>query len=313
MAKNYKRRNVGRYIVLALRALGGSADRQAIREQMVVDEGNDLTYEDVFVPVTSRKGKQYIPFLFDFNFGLNELAALGYVEPLTRGGDVVLTEKGRGEDMGGYPTAAEQVELKAFWDKRSAESQRRKAAKAAETGEAVGNDAADADADGVDDEVEAASDPDQWKIDILDRIKAFSPKKFESFSRLLFTKMGVKFDAEKGVKMSGDHGMDGFGYFVSDEFRTSKVVVQCKRFTENAVGEPSINEFMGVMMAESADYGIFVTTSHFTKQAQAKAVQGSCTVTLIDGQKLVELIERYRLHIRPVVTYELGDYYYQET
>lgn len=312
MAENYKRHNVGRYIVLALRTLGGSADRQAIREQMVADEGNALTYEDVFVPVTSRKGKQYIPFLFDFNFGLNELAALGYVEPLTRGGDVVLTEKGRGEDMAGYPTAAERDELKAFWDKRKAESQRRReAAKAVESGAA--GDVDDSDGDGVDDEVEDASDPDQWKIDILDRIKAFSPKKFESFSRLLFSKMGVRFDAEKGVKMSGDHGMDGFGYFVSDEFRTSKVVVQCKRFTENAVGEPSINEFMGVMMAESADYGIFVTTSHFTKQAQAKAVQGSCTVTLIDGQKLVELIERYRLHIRPVVTYELDDYYYQET
>lgn len=182
---------------------------------------------------------------------------------------------------------------------------------------APGGGAAAADGDGVDDEVEAESDPDpdpdQRRTDILGRIKAFSPEKFESFSRLLFSKMGVKFDAEKGVKMSGDHGMDGFGYFVSDEFRTSKVVVQCKRFAGSIVGEPSINKFMGVMMAESADYGIFVTTSHFTKQAQAKAVQGSCTVTLIDGQKLVELIERYRLHIRPVMTYELDDYYYQET
>lgn len=187
-------------------------------------------------------------------------------------------------------------------------------AKAAEAGDvAPGGGAADADGDGVDDEVEAESDPDQWRIDILDRIKAFSPEKIESFLRLLFSKMGVKFDAEKGAKMSGDHGMDGFGYFVSDEFRTSKVVVQCKRFTGSPVGESSINEFMGVMMAESADYGIFVTTSHFTKQAQAKAVQGSCTVTLIDGQKLVELIERYRPHIRPVMTYELDDYYYQET
>ena len=76
------------------------------------------------------------------------------------------------------------------------------------------------------------------------QIKKFSPKKFESFSRLLLSKMGIKFDKEKGVQMSGDHGIDGYGIFVSDEFRTSKVVVQCKRYTTGSVGEPEIDIFL---------------------------------------------------------------------
>lgn len=38
------------------------------------------------------------------------------------------------------------------------------------------------------------------------------------------------------------------------------------------------------MLSFSADYGIFITTSYFTKQAQEKAVLGTNTVTLIDGQ-----------------------------
>lgn len=79
---------------------------------------------------------------------------------------------------------------------------------------------------------------ESWKIDVLNQIKLFSPKKFESFSRLLFSHMGIKFDREKGVKMSGDHG--------------------------------------------------------------------------IDGQRLVKLIEKYQLHITPVQTYMLDDYYFQE-
>ena len=52
---------------------------------------------------------------------------------------------------------------------------------------------------------------EDWKIEVLNQIKLFSPKKFESFSRLLFSHMGIKFDREKGVKMSGDHGIDGYG------------------------------------------------------------------------------------------------------
>lgn len=56
-------------------------------------------------------------------------------------------------------------------------------------------------------------------------------------------------------------------------------------------------------MSFNADYGIFITTSYFTKQAQSKAVQGGNIVTLIDGQRLVELIEKYQLYITSVKTY----------
>ena len=112
--------------------------------------------------------------------------------------------------------------------------------------------------------------------------------------------------------MSGDHGIDGYGYFESDEFRTAKVVIQCKRYTDSPVSEPEIDKFKGVMMSFNADYGIFITTSFFTKQAQAKAVQGSNTVTLIDGQRLVDLIEKYQLHITSVQTYVLNAYYFQK-
>ena len=138
----------------------------------------------------------------------------------------------------------------------------------------------------------------------------FDPSKFESFSRLLISKMGVVIDKDRGIVRSGDHGIDGFGYFTSDEFRTSRVAIQCKRYTKGAVSEPEIDKFKGVMDSFNAEYGIFITTNYFTDRARKKATQGNNTVTLNDGQTLAELVEKYQLHITPVNTYALDDYYF---
>lgn len=303
MAEGYKRQNVGAPILHALVELGGSADRQKIKEQIVDDSTNNLTYEDVFEPITSKNGNQYIPFNFDFNFGIQELLSLGYIESYSRKGDIVLTEKGRLVNIDLYPNKKEQEQIKKFWATKHSNNEPSKTKDTVDKSNSL-------ETTGEKNDVEDVLD--QWKIDVLDKIKQFSPKKFESFSRLLFSKMGVKFDPVKGVKMSGDHGMDGYGTFVSDEFRTSKVVMQCKRFTNSPVSGPDIDKFKGVMDSENADYGIFVTTSYFTPDAKTKALQGSRTVTLINGQDLVKLIERYELHIKPVTTYELDNYYSEQ-
>lgn len=64
------------------------------------------------------------------------------------------------------------------------------------------------------------------------------------------------------------------------------------------------------MSSFNAEYRIFVTTSHFTKNAKEKGMQGNNTVTLIDGQHLANLVEKYQLHITPIQTYVLDDYYF---
>ena len=118
MAEGYKRQNVGAPILHALVELGGSADRQKIKEQIVDDSTNELTYEDVFEPITSKKGNQYIPFNFDFNFGIQELLHLGYIENYSRKGDIVLTEKGRLVNIDLYPNKKEQEQIKKeYWEK----------------------------------------------------------------------------------------------------------------------------------------------------------------------------------------------------
>ena len=116
--------------------------------------------------------------------------------------------------------------------------------------------------------------------------------------------MGVEF-TEKGVQISNDGGIDGYGYHIdANDFRTTRVVIQCKRYNVAPVSEPEINQFLGAMNKYQADYGVFITNGRFTNAAKTAAREGS-PITLIDGNELVRLVIRYELYIRPVQTYVL--------
>ena len=295
MAK-YKRQPVGHFILKVLQQLGGAATKQKIKEGIVDDDSIDINYDDVFVPARSKKGTLYIPFDFDFNFGLQELFICGYIESYKRVGTINLTESGRAIEYSSFPNAEDKNKIDSYWEEH------RKANKKDEDDESVYDEKI------TEEKIESEDDPgDNWRIEILEKIKLFSPKKFESFSRRLLSCMGIEFDSKKGIQISADHGIDGYGFFRSDDFRTSKVVIQCKRYTDNPVSEPDIDKFKGVMDGYNADYGVFITTSYFSNQAKEKASQGTKTVTLIDGQELVKLIEKYELEIYP--TYSIGSYY----
>ena len=142
-------------------------------------------------------------------------------------------------------------------------------------------------------------------------IANMSPKKFEQFSRALLTKMGVQF-TDKGIKISNDGGIDGYEYHTDDDdFRTTRVVIQCKRYNTAPVSEPDINQFLGAMNKFQADYGVFITNSRFTNAAREAAREGT-PITLIDGNDLVRLVIKYELYITPVTTYVLDDFYDEE-
>lgn len=291
----YKRRSVEKAIILALRELGGVANRKSIRKTIADKEYDGLKYDDVYSTKEGKTGK-YSPFLFDFNFGMKSLYSVSYIEEPQRGKDISLTDLGRNDDIGNYPTKEQKKMIDEYWNKKSSEYKKITKQQVSDNDPAEKEDI----------------DNNNWKTELLNCLMQFNSGKFESFSRLLISKMGVVIDKERGVVRSGDHGIDGFGYFTSDEFRTSRVAIQCKKYTEGAVSEPEIDKFKGVMDGFNAEYGIFVTTSHFTDRAKKKATQGNNTVTLIDGQELTELVEKYQLHITPITTYALDDYYYKK-
>jgi len=67
-----------------------------------------------------------------------------------------------------------------------------------------------------------------------------------------------------------------------------KILVQCKRWKNKAVGAPVVRELYGLMTAEAASSATLVTTSAFTREAVAFA-QGK-PIDLIDGPALLGLV-----------------------
>lgn len=72
------------------------------------------------------------------------------------------------------------------------------------------------------------------------------------------------------TRKTGDGGVD---LWLSLSGR--KIAVQCKRYRkDNPVSRPDIQKFIGALITEKADEGIFVTTSYFTQNAE-RAVKES--------------------------------------
>lgn len=147
-----------------------------------------------------------------------------------------------------------------------------------------------------------------WREELIEKLKKFPPAKFEMFARKLVAKMNVDMDEKIGVQVSNDGGLDGYGYITSDDFRTARVAIQAKRWEGN-VPSPEIDKFRGAMDKYNAEFGIFITTSKFSKAAIETSRLGTRTITLIDGDIIVDLVAKYELYVKPVTTYVLDDFY----
>lgn len=284
-------------IIEVLQEAGGQLERSEIRDRISEKDEHIAEFEQK-IYTAIKTGNQYKKFDFKFNFALKELSYVGYLmyekyKPL-----VTLTSKGAAVNLDDFDVKTEVRERAAvYWEEKAAKNKDKKV--------------------NVADEIEEDSKPDE--DDVLDDVKVklqsaianMSPKKFEQFSRALLTKMGVQF-TDKGVKVSNDGGIDGYGYHTDDDdFRTTRVVIQCKRYNTAPVSEPDINQFLGAMNKFQADYGVFITNSRFTNAARIAAREGT-PITLIDGNDLIKLVIKYELFITPVTTYVLDDFYDEE-
>lgn len=276
-----------------LKEYGQAMSRAELKE--VLSDRDDSIANFIKYERTSEKSKKtYHPFLFKFNFAIKNLAIAGLV---TSEGKIALTEKGINLNVANFDIERDVYDIsKGYWDEKHKEYLAEK----------------EQEKTGDDTNLEKISPQETYnenlKTKLLDAIAKMSPGKFEAFSRALLKKMGVDF-TEKGTNISNDGGIDGFGYHRdSNDFRTTRVVIQCKRYNVGDVSSPEIDRFLGAMNKNQADYGIFITNSRFTVSARKAAVEGS-PITLIDGDELVRLIIKYELFLVPVQTYELTDFY----
>ena len=285
-------------ILKVLQEAGGQLDRSEIRER-ICDLDERIADFEQKIDISKRTGKQYKEFNFKFNFAIKELNYVNLISYERYNPLITLTPKGLAIDISTLDVETDVREkAKVYWNECSEKRQAKNTSLSISEEE---NDDISADKDPVDD----------FKTELQQAIANMSPAKFEQFARALLTKMGVKF-TEKGVKVSNDGGIDGYGYHRDDDdFRTTRVVIQCKRYNTGKVSEPDINGFLRAMSKFQADYGVFITNNLFTEQARKAASEGK-PITLIDGSELVNLVIKYRLYITPVTTYVLDDFYLDE-
>lgn len=284
-------------IIEVLQEAGGQLDRSEIRDRISEKDERIAEFEQKLY-TSSKTGNKYKKFDFKFNFAIKELSYVGIISYVKYNPKITLTQKGANIVLDSFDAKTEvHDKAKDYWIEHSAKNKSKNPV--------------NADLD-VEDEGDGVSSEDgivdDFKVKLQSAIANMSPAKFEQFSRALLTKMGVQF-TNKGVQISNDGGIDGYGYHVDDEdFRTTRVVIQCKRYNTNPVSEPDINQFLGAMNKFQADYGVFITNSRFTNKAREAAREGT-PITLIDGNDLIRLVIKYELFITPVTTYVLDDFY----
>ena len=153
-------------------------------------------------------------------------------------------------------------------------------------------------------EIEAA-----LRSDLLDRVRQMSPGEFEGLILQLLLAMGYGQGLDEmalALGGSGDGGMDGVIH--QDPLGLERVYIQAKRYREgNNVSSPDIRNFIGALNIHRASKGVFVTASQFTSDARQAAQGSTVQVVLIDGDRLSDLMVRYKVGVLVRGTIEIKE------
>lgn len=153
-------------------------------------------------------------------------------------------------------------------------------------------------------EIEAA-----LRFDLLNRIRQMTPAEFEGLILQLLLAMGYGQGLDEMASAlggSGDGGMDGVIH--QDPLGLERVYIQAKRYKEgNNVSSPDIRNFIGALNIHRANKGVFVTASQFTSDARHAAQGSTVQVVLIDGDRLSDLMVRYKVGVLVRGTVEIKE------
>jgi HJR/Mrr/RecB family endonuclease len=144
------------------------------------------------------------------------------------------------------------------------------------------------------------------------RLLQLDSKSFENTVGELLKVLGMEEVIVTG--RTADGGIDAEGTIPIIQI---KVAVQVKKYGPlNSVGIDPVQRLVGSVVAGGYDRGIFITTSSFTAGARETAEKTGSRITLIDMEKLVELMISKKIGVRqvPVVKDELDEnFFYKVT
>lgn len=140
------------------------------------------------------------------------------------------------------------------------------------------------------------------KKNILKRQKSFETLKALTWRQ--FEELVSEAYRQKGFRVVENQNPgpdDGIDVLIKKCGKT--YIVQCKHWRNGVIGVKIVREMFGVMVAESADGVIIVTSGRFTKEARAFAFEKP--ITLLDGKGLLSLIQNIKNRDLAKTSFEL--------
>ena len=138
------------------------------------------------------------------------------------------------------------------------------------------------------------------------------PDRFEALIGELLIRMGFDESTVTVTRRSGDGGIDVTGVYRATGLTGVSAAVQAKRWKAN-VQAPTVTSLRGSLQVHQQ--GIIITTSDFSKGAQAEALAPNKThIGLINGKELVGLLVRHKVGVRekPLPVLSLDQEYWGE-
>ena len=268
----------------ALRKLGGSGKPDEVAEQIASDLALSDDLQNELLPSGGPRFQNQVAWARFY------LVREGLLDASKRG-VWSLTEKGRSTVL----TQAQAGEVFLRWVRVFQEQRRAKAA----TEEPVAEQVAEA----------TGATSTDYREEAIKLLLTLPPAGFERLSQRLLRESGFTQVVVTG--QSGDGGIDGHGTLQINPLVSLKVLFQCKRYTKS-VAPSHVRDFRGAM-AGRADKGIIITTGTFTVEVRREASRdGVPAIELIDGDKLVDMLESLELGLKPVTTYEVDHAFFLE-
>ncbi|WP_106284942.1 restriction endonuclease [Paraburkholderia sp. BL25I1N1] len=148
-----------------------------------------------------------------------------------------------------------------------------------------------------------------YRYELIQILKNLPASGFERLSQRLLREAGFVQVVVTGS--SGDGGIDGYGTLQVNPLVSFKVLFQCKRYAKS-VSPSQVRDFRGAMSGRT-DKGIIITTGTFTAESRREAGRdGVPPIELIDGEKLVDMLEHLELGLKPVRTFVVDAQFFDE-
>lgn len=271
-------------VVSALKELGGSARPAEVTEQVAADLGLSDEQRADLLPSGGSRFDNFVAWARFY------LAKLGYIDASKRG---VWTLTDRGQAMDGL---SHDQALALFRDVHG------KFSRTATKGTSK--------VDAAPDEADEDTPVEGHREAVLRILRSVPADGFERFCQRLLRESG--FEEVTVTGRSGDGGIDGIGVLAVNALVSFKVLFQCKRYRDGGTVVPSqVRDFRGAMMGR-ADKGIIITTGSFTAEARKEAIRdGVPPIELVDGVKLVAMIEQLELGLEPVQAYRVDEEFFK--